>query len=50
MWAAARGIPAGRAGRVENIAAMVALLASPLGGFVNGANIRIDGGQNQAIN
>src|SRR5579859_1557002 len=50
MWAAARGIPAGHAGRVENIAAMVALLASTIGGFVNGANIRIDGGQNQAIN
>jgi NAD(P)-dependent dehydrogenase (short-subunit alcohol dehydrogenase family) len=50
MWAAARGIPAGRAGRVENIASMVALLASPLGGFVNGANLRVDGGQNQSIN
>ncbi|HEY2302695.1 MAG TPA: SDR family NAD(P)-dependent oxidoreductase [Acidimicrobiales bacterium] len=50
MWAASRGIPAGHAGRVEDIAAMVALLASPLGGFVNGANIRVDGGQNQAIN
>jgi 3-oxoacyl-[acyl-carrier protein] reductase len=50
MWARTRSIPAGHAGRVEDIAAMVALLASPLGGFVNGANIRIDGGQNQAIN
>jgi NAD(P)-dependent dehydrogenase (short-subunit alcohol dehydrogenase family) len=50
MWAAARGIPAGHAGRVENIASMVALLASPLGAFVNGANIRVDGGQNQSIN
>jgi 3-oxoacyl-[acyl-carrier protein] reductase len=50
LWAATRSIPAGHAGRVQDIAAMVALLASPLGGFVNGANIRIDGGQNQAIN
>ncbi len=50
MWARTRNIPAGHAGRVEDIASMVALLASPLGGFVNGANIRIDGGQNQAIN
>jgi 3-oxoacyl-[acyl-carrier protein] reductase len=50
MWAKTRHIPAGHAGRVEDIASMVALLSSPLGGFVNGANIRIDGGQNQAIN
>ena len=40
MWARTRNIPAGHAGRVEDIASMVALLASPLGGFVNGANIR----------
>lgn len=50
LWAQSRNIPTGRAGRVENIAAVVAILCSPLGGFVNGANIRIDGGQNAAIN
>ena len=36
--------PTGRVGRVEEIAAMVALIASPLGGFINGANVRVDGG------
>ena len=49
-WAKARGLPTSRAGRADDIAAMVALLASPRGGYVNGANIRIDGGLNQAIN
>jgi len=28
----------------------VALLASPLGSFINGANVRVDGGQNHSIN
>ena len=50
MWAASRNLPSGRAGRVENIGAVVCLLASPLGVFINGANIRVDGGQNQSIN
>jgi 3-oxoacyl-[acyl-carrier protein] reductase len=50
MWAASRNFPSGRAGRVENIGAVVCLLASPLGVFINGANIRVDGGQNQSIN
>lgn len=34
----------GRVGRVEEIAALVALVASPLGGYINGANLRVDGG------
>jgi 3-oxoacyl-[acyl-carrier protein] reductase len=34
----------GRIGRVEEIAALVALVASPLGGYINGTNVRIDGG------
>jgi NAD(P)-dependent dehydrogenase (short-subunit alcohol dehydrogenase family) len=37
-------IPAGRVGRVEDIASMIAYLASPWAGFVHGANIHIDGG------
>lgn len=37
-------VPAGRMGRIDEIAATVALLASPLGGFYHGANLRIDGG------
>ncbi|MEO6718604.1 MAG: SDR family oxidoreductase [Novosphingobium sp.] len=39
-----------RYGRPEEIGALVALLASPLAGFMNGANYRIDGGQVQSMN
>jgi NAD(P)-dependent dehydrogenase (short-subunit alcohol dehydrogenase family) len=36
--------PSARLGRVEDIADAVAFLASPLAGYINGNNIRIDGG------
>jgi NAD(P)-dependent dehydrogenase (short-subunit alcohol dehydrogenase family) len=36
--------PTGRLGTPEDIAAAVAFLASPLAGYVNGVNLRIDGG------
>lgn len=39
------GIPAGRFGLPADIAALVAFLASPVADWINGANIRIDGGQ-----
>jgi NAD(P)-dependent dehydrogenase (short-subunit alcohol dehydrogenase family) len=42
--------PSGRIGRVHDIATMVVYLASPLAGFVNGANIRVDGGAVTSIN
>ncbi len=37
-------------GRPEDIGALVALIASPLAAFINGANYRIDGGQCQSVN
>lgn len=33
-----------RVGRIEDVAALVALVASPLGGYINGANLAVDGG------
>ncbi|GAA1721662.1 SDR family NAD(P)-dependent oxidoreductase [Fodinicola feengrottensis] len=36
--------PAGRLGTGDDIAAAVAFLASPLAGYVNGTNLRVDGG------
>jgi NAD(P)-dependent dehydrogenase (short-subunit alcohol dehydrogenase family) len=39
-----------RYGRPDDIGALIAFLASPRAGFVNGANYRIDGGQVQAVN
>jgi 3-oxoacyl-[acyl-carrier protein] reductase len=42
--------PVGRVGRVEEIANAVAFLASPLAGFINGANLRIDGGCVTTVN
>ena len=40
----------GRVGRVEDVASAVAFLASPLAGFINGANLRVDGGSAQSVN
>jgi 3-oxoacyl-[acyl-carrier protein] reductase len=42
-------VPVGRLGRVDEIGAMV-LLASPFGAFINGANIRADGGFVPTVN
>ncbi|TXC70268.1 SDR family oxidoreductase [Sphingomonas ginsenosidivorax] len=42
--------PAGRLGTPEDLAAVVCLLASPLSGFVTGANYRVDGGQVRSLN
>jgi NAD(P)-dependent dehydrogenase (short-subunit alcohol dehydrogenase family) len=42
--------PAGRLAEPEEIAALVALVASPLGASINGANLRIDGGFTPTVN
>jgi NAD(P)-dependent dehydrogenase (short-subunit alcohol dehydrogenase family) len=42
--AAERGIPLGRIGRPEEVAAAIAFLASPLCGFMTGAVVEISGG------
>ena len=36
--------PAGRIGRIEEVGALVAFLASDHAGYINGADLRIDGG------
>jgi len=43
-------LPVGRIGRVEDIAVVVCMLASPRSGFITGANYRIDGGQVRSVN
>ena len=41
--------PTGRLGRPEEVADLVAFVASPLAGYVNGANLRIDGGSTAVV-
>jgi hypothetical protein len=38
------GVPAGRFGEADEVAALVLLLASPRGGYVTGADWVVDGG------
>jgi 3-oxoacyl-[acyl-carrier protein] reductase len=42
--------PSGRLARPDEIAALAALVASPLGASINGANLRIDGGFTPTVN
>lgn len=42
--------PAGRLGVPRDLAVVICMLASPLSGFVTGANYRVDGGQIRSLN
>lgn len=42
--------PAGRLGSPEDLALVICMLASPMSGFVTGANYRVDGGQIRSLN
>ncbi len=42
--------PAGRLGMPDDLARVACLLASPLSGFITGANYRVDGGQVRGLN
>jgi 3-oxoacyl-[acyl-carrier protein] reductase len=42
--------PAGRLGTPEDLAVVVCMLASPMSGFITGANYRVDGGQVRSLN
>jgi 3-oxoacyl-[acyl-carrier protein] reductase len=42
--------PAGRLGIPDDLAIIICTLASPLSGFVTGANYRVDGGQIKSVN
>jgi NAD(P)-dependent dehydrogenase (short-subunit alcohol dehydrogenase family) len=42
-------IPMGRYGKVEEVAELIALLASERGGYITGQNIRIDGGITRSV-
>jgi 3-oxoacyl-[acyl-carrier protein] reductase len=42
--------PAGRLGNPADLALVTCMLASPLSGFITGANYRVDGGQIRSVN
>ncbi|MBI4638527.1 MAG: SDR family oxidoreductase [Candidatus Rokubacteria bacterium] len=44
-----QSVPIGRLGTPEDIAALVALLVSPLGSFITGTTIQVDGGGRQSL-
>ncbi len=44
-----QGVPMGRYGRAEEVAATIAFLASEGAGYITGQNIRVDGGLTRAL-
>jgi 3-oxoacyl-[acyl-carrier protein] reductase len=44
-----RSVPIGRLGTPDDIAAVVTLLVSPLGSFITGATLQVDGGARQSL-
>lgn len=42
--------PVGRLGTIEDVANLVAFVSSPLASYINGANLRVDGGSTVTIN
>ena len=42
--------PVGRLGTIEDVANLVAFVSSPLASYINGANLRVDGGSTITIN
>ena len=42
--------PTGTLGTVQEVADLIAFVASPLAGYINAANLRIDGGSSHAVN
>ena len=42
--------PVGRLGMPDELAMVACMLASPLSGFITGANYRVDGGQVRGLN
>ena len=45
----ADAVEVGRVGEAREVAALIAFLASPLGGFITGTAINVDGGVSGAV-